>query len=100
MAAARAEGLASDPEDKLTKGWRAIHGGGDDPTLDARVSLRLRWDKSLGDTLIQVRATDGVVELKGTVHDLAQRRRAVELTESTAGVERVTDALEIPTPEP
>ena len=32
--------------------------------------------------------------MKGTVANLQQRRRAVELAEMTEGVERVVDALE------
>ena len=68
--------------------------------LDARVSARLRWDKALAGSKIQVQAKDGVVELKGPVIDLAQRRRAVELAESTAGADKVTDLLEVPSREP
>jgi osmotically-inducible protein OsmY len=36
-----------------------------------------------------------VIELKGTVHNLGERRRAVELAESTTGVEQVKDLLEV-----
>jgi len=77
----------------LTTGWQSM-------ALDARVSARLRWDKTLSNEQIQVQATGGVIELKGTVRDLGQRRRAVELAESTLGTEQVLDLLEVPTQEP
>jgi BON domain len=77
----------------LTTGWQSM-------ALDARVSARLRWDKILSNEQIQVQATGGVIELKGTVRDLIQRRRAVELAESTVGTEQVLDLLEVPTQEP
>ena len=77
----------------LTTGWQSM-------ALDARVSARLRWDKILSNEKIQVQASGGVIELKGTVHDLIQRRRAVELAESTVGAEQVVDQLEVPTQEP
>jgi osmotically-inducible protein OsmY len=77
----------------LTTGWQSV-------ALDARVSARLRWDKTLSDEKIQVQASGGVIELKGTVRDLIQRRRAVELAESTVGAEQVVDLLEVPTQEP
>ena len=38
------------------------------------------------------------IELKGKVQDLTQRRRAVELAETTAGVEKVTDLLQTEAP--
>src|SRR5437868_14702444 len=77
----------------LTTGWQSV-------AVDARVSARLRWDKILSNEKIQVQATGGVIELKGTVRDLTQRRRAVELAESTVGAEQVVDLLEVPTQEP
>jgi len=77
----------------LTTGWQSM-------ALDARVSARLRWDKVLSSEQIQVQANGSVIELKGTVHDLIQRRRAVELAESTVGTEQVLDLLEVPTQEP
>jgi osmotically-inducible protein OsmY len=72
------------------------------PTVDAmdvtaRVQARVRWDKALAESRIAVSAKDGVVELKGTVRDLDQKRRAVEIAESTQGVEKVNDALELGT---
>jgi osmotically-inducible protein OsmY len=65
-------------------------------SLQSRVASRLRWEKSLEGSQIQVQASDKTVELKGTVANLQQRRRAVALAESTVGVEKVEDHLEVP----
>ena len=66
-----------------------------EPNAEARVTARLRWEKSLADTSIQVVASESGIELKGKVHDVAQKKRAVELAESTTGVDRVTESLEV-----
>jgi hypothetical protein len=74
-------------------GWKGAPGlrnGG----LVSRVAARLQWDKGLTDVPIEVQAQGGVVELRGKVHDLNQRRRAIELAETTAGVEKVNDQLQ------
>lgn len=55
-------------------------------------------DKKLADTQIQVSTTGNIVELKGIVRDLEQKRRALDLAESTTGAEKATDALEIAAP--
>src|SRR5262249_25379897 len=66
-----------------------------EPSIEARVSARLLWEKSLSDASIQVIASDGGIELKGTVANVAQKKRAVELAESTTGVDRVTESWEV-----
>ncbi len=53
---------------------------GDDP--DSTISLR-------------VSVTDGVVTLRGTVHDAAIRRKVVADARATGGVKRVVDALRV-----
>jgi len=63
--------------------------------LRQRVQHRLQWDKSLVDTSIEVAVTENEVELKGTLKRDEQRRRAIELAESTVGVERVSDHLQV-----
>jgi osmotically-inducible protein OsmY len=97
VTAAKVEALTGG-NDKLLGGWQAVRSDLNEVGLDARVGIRLRWDKSLADVRIEVHAKDGQVELKGVVNDLAQRRRAVDLAESTAGAEKVNDLLEIKTP--
>jgi hyperosmotically inducible periplasmic protein len=65
-------------------------------SLDARVSARLKWDKLLAEAEIQVNGVgDSVVELTGTVKDMEQRQRAVEIAQTTVGVEKVMEKLEI-----
>src|SRR5712692_8078525 len=80
---AQMDDLTAGTETKLSTGWQSLRADREEATLDARVSARLRWDKTLADTPIHVHATGSVVELTGTVRDLAQRRRAVHLAEST-----------------
>lgn len=63
--------------------------------LEARVAARLRWDKSLAEAVITVTAQGNDIELKGTIKDQSQRQRAVELAESTSGVEKVSEQLQI-----
>jgi hypothetical protein len=89
--ATRFEDVTADCSAGLGSSW---NGGG--PGLSGRVAARLRWDKGLAGLPIQVHgAGGGTVELKGSVRDLSQRRRAVELAESTDGVEKVNDQLQI-----
>jgi hypothetical protein len=86
--------LTGGPQEKLSSGWLAMRSNFDDATLDTRVAVRLRWDKALTTASIRVNtASEGVVELKGKVTDLNQRRRAVEVAQSTAGVSEVKDSL-------
>jgi hypothetical protein len=68
----------------------------DELTVDGRVNARLRWDKALAGALIQVKFSDGSVELSGKVLDLEQHRRAVALVQSTVGVDetKIKDRLE------
>lgn len=67
--------------------------------IDARVLWRIRWDKSLAGAEIQVDSpTGGVVHLRGIVNDLTRQRRAVELAETTEGVERVVSELGLKQP--
>jgi hypothetical protein len=67
--------------------------GGD--TLQDQVSQRLRTDKSLQGIKIDVTVRDREVELAGAVTNDDQKRRALELAETTFGVEKVTDSLAV-----
>ena len=58
-----------------------------------RVTARLRWDKELDGSAIEVIHVGTGVELRGTVRNADQRRRAVMLAESTTAVEGVKDSL-------
>lgn len=56
------------------------------------------WDHSLCEVEIQVQLVNsGTVRLMGTV-TADQKRRAVEIAETTQGVEKVVDELEVAGP--
>jgi osmotically-inducible protein OsmY len=67
----------------------------DSKELSQRVLSRIKWDDMLEELNIRVRADKGVITLSGTVRNEMQRRRARILAESTRGVERVVDQLEL-----
>jgi osmotically-inducible protein OsmY len=94
--AAKTNELTSGANDKLAGGLEAVRADLDQMALDAQVSARLRWDKALAGTAIHVKSDGGAIELSGQVADEGQRRRAVELAESTVGAEKVVDKLEVP----
>jgi BON domain len=94
--AGKFQDMAGGPQGKMANGWQAMCGALSDTTLDARVAVRIHWDKELADADIQVQpAGPGVVRLHGTVADAAQHQRAKNLAESTQGVEQVVNDLVI-----
>jgi osmotically-inducible protein OsmY len=92
--AARTESILAD-DGRLSRGCLALRSELSENALDARVTLRLRWDKELTSSAIQVTAAGSVVELSGTLSDAALRQRAVDLAQSTVGVTKVIDSLEL-----
>lgn len=79
---------------EITARFRAAAGGA---SLGARVENRIRWDRYLKDSDIEVHLTGtGVVTLRGEAPDRALKQRAVELARTTVGVERVVDELGLP----
>ena len=64
-------------------------------SLESRIKNRLRWDKSLADSTVEVVVADKNVELKGNLATPEQVRRAVDLAESTVGVENVVNSLRV-----
>ena len=64
--------------------------------LEDRVKTRLDTDRKLEGVAFMVTADGGTVRLSGVVPDAATRKWAVELAESTAGVEKVVDELAVP----
>jgi osmotically-inducible protein OsmY len=91
----RAGALTGSSEAGLMRNLQAVRGEFGEQGAAGKVSARLRWDKSLADAKIEVKEAGGAIELKGSVRDQAQKQRAVELAESTEGVEKVTDSLEV-----
>jgi osmotically-inducible protein OsmY len=86
---ARSEAVTSDLKTSAATSWQAVQEG----SPESRVAARLRWDKPLADSAVDVQAAGNGVELRGSVRDLEQHRRAVMLAESTVGVESVKDSL-------
>lgn len=63
--------------------------------LEDRVRSRLESDRKLEGLAIQVACEGGTVTLRGFVPDEDAHRRAVELTQTTSGIEHVIDELVI-----
>lgn len=63
-------------------------------TLSA-VKAKLTGDDPDSMLTLRVAVTDGVVTLRGTVHDAAIRRKVVADARSTGGVKRVVDELRV-----
>lgn len=92
--AAKFDGATESMRGKLQNGEKAVRGVIAETSLDTRVVLRMRWDADLVGAEVQAQQIGpGTVELTGTVNDLAQQRRAVELAQTTVGVEKVLDRL-------
>lgn len=66
-----------------------------EPDLAERVSKRLQWDRYLSSLAIKVTAEKDAVVLQGDVATDEQRRRALLLAESTTGVPKVSDQMQI-----
>jgi hypothetical protein len=95
-AAARFQDMAGGPHGKLANGWQTVCASIGDPTPDARVAMRFRWDKQLAAADIRVTSPGpGMVRLEGTVADATKQQRAKELAESTQGVEQVVNDLAV-----
>jgi osmotically-inducible protein OsmY len=95
LAASKIEELSGGAPEKVAGSLETMRANWNEPTLDTRVLLRIRWEKDLQDTAIQVQARNGIVVLKGSVRDMAQRQRAVGVARSTIGVVDIVDSLEL-----
>src|ERR1700730_3701359 len=82
----KCQSVLTGSENSLSSSLEAMRTSWNEAALDTRVSLRLRWEKSLSDSAIKVSVTEGVVELKGTLANESQRQTAVNLAQSTSGV--------------
>ena len=97
----RSHGAADSIREQVDGDLKALPLGGPlpkDNVLRERIAARLRWDALLADVRIEVQVMGQEVELKGTVKNDAQRRRAADLAETTAGVQAVNEALKIEEP--
>jgi hyperosmotically inducible periplasmic protein len=83
-------------ESKLRESWGDVQRATHRMTIQGRVYARLYWDKSLADAPLKIETKDGgVVVLKGSVPSPEAKRRAVELTQSTVGVNEAVDELAV-----
>jgi hypothetical protein len=74
-----------------------LRGAAGDASLGTRVQNRLRWDRYLHESEIEVSLTaTNVVTLRGQVADRALKQRAYELARTTVGIEKVVDELTLP----
>jgi osmotically-inducible protein OsmY len=83
------------PAEKVAAPVHAIRGALPQGVED-RVKSRLEGDRQLAGVDVAVSAEGGAVKLRGVVPTAAARLRAVELAETTVGVEKVIDELAVP----
>lgn len=94
LVGAKFDNLTGAAQERLANGLQAARASWTETTPEVRVAERLRWDKQLANTDIQIDSpSPGAVRLHGAIAELALRRRAVEIAETTLGVEKVIDEL-------
>ncbi|NND64904.1 MAG: BON domain-containing protein [Gammaproteobacteria bacterium] len=70
----------------------------DDTALTTSVKTRLISDKYVHGLRINVDSDRGIVTLRGEVNSFIERDRAIQIAESTKGVVRVDNELEVAAP--
>jgi len=90
--AERSNGAADTVREQVDGDLKALPRGAG---LKEKIEARLRWDAMLADVVIEVHVNGNEVELKGTVKNEAQRRRAGDVAETTIGVQAVNDSLKV-----
>jgi hypothetical protein len=88
---------ASLPPAHRVAGPLAAFRAGDALPVEERVRVRIQTDKAMAGADVAAVPTPaaGEVRLKGVVASPGQKRRAVELAEGTAGVDRIVDELAV-----
>lgn len=85
---------------ELREGWASLRKTVDRMGVQGRVYSRLRWDKQIATSEIDVDVQDeDVVVLRGQVSDDTAKRKAVRLASDTVGVNRVVDELTVAAPD-
>jgi hypothetical protein len=90
--AGHARTTADDMGSKLDLRWKGMR---QEPSLQEKIQDRLRWENTLTDVTLEVHVKEKEVEVKGSVKTPLQRQRAIELAETVAGVDKVTDAIQV-----
>lgn len=86
---------------EVREGWASLRKTVDRMGVQGRVYSRLRWDKHIATSQLEIEIQEeDVVVLRGEVADAAAKRKAVQLAGDTVGVARVVDELTVASPEP
>lgn len=81
---------------ELREGWASLRKSIDRMGVQGRVYSRLRWDKQIATSKIDVDVRDeDIVVLRGRASNAAAKRKATQLAEDTVGVSRVIDELTV-----
>lgn len=81
---------------ELRQEWAQIRKSVERMGVQGRVYSRLRWDKDINASSINIEIHDeNVVVLQGSVRDAAAKKKAVQLARDTVGVGEVADELAI-----
>ena len=67
----------------------------DDSLLANKVKLAFYSDKQVSGRQIEVEASQGVIQLNGTVSSTAEAQRAVQIAQQVKGVKEVRDHLKV-----
>src|SRR5277367_3490192 len=81
--AERCEAVTTGVQQTVQRGGQGLWNSWEAAALETRVSARLRWEKSLSETTIEVQATGRAVQLRGKVGDEQQKNCAGKLAETT-----------------
>lgn len=93
-AGSRLHVLSGGALDRFSCGWSDFRTRSvPEKALRDRVTCRLRLDKALMECPITVEVRGSIVTLGGSLTDPAIRQRAVDLAQTTVGVEQVVDEL-------
>lgn len=85
--------------EEVREGWESLRKSVDKMGVRGRVYSRLRWDKNLADSALDIDAEEGgLVTLRGRVPTNTAKQKAVELATDTVGVNRVVDELTVEPP--
>ena len=84
---------------ELREEWATIRQSVERLGVQGRVFSRLRWDKELQRSQIDIDVQNReVVVLRGTVSSATAKQKAVQLARDTVGVEEVVDELQVSQP--
>lgn len=85
---------------EFREGWASLRQTVDRMGVQGRVYSRLRWDKQIDTSEIDIDSDEaGVVVLRGKIRSAEAKDKAVSLARDTVGVERVVDELTVAGPQ-